>query len=51
MIDTGADRDVISDRLVKRLDIHVDLTVLRVVTVENLHRTSLGLVSSGIVGR
>ena len=34
MIDTGADRDVISDRLIKRLDIHVDQTILRVVTVD-----------------
>ena len=35
MIDTGADRDVISERLTKRLDIDVNQTVLRVVTVDH----------------
>ena len=35
MIDTGADRDVISERLTKRLNIDVNQTVLRVVTVDH----------------
>ena len=35
MVDTGADRDVISECLTKRLDIDVVKTVLRVVTVDH----------------
>ena len=45
MIDTGADRDVISDRLIKRLNIHVDQTVLRVVTVDHVICTERPLAS------
>ena len=35
MIDTGADRDIISEQLIKKLDIETNVTILRVVTVDN----------------
>ena len=48
MIDTGADRDVISNRLVSKLDIDVVQTVLRVVTVDHEIVTERPLASFSI---
>ena len=48
MIDTGANQDVISERLTKGLDIHVHMTVLRVVTVDNEICTECPLASFSI---
>ena len=35
MLDTGADRDVISEAVVKDLDIETTTTEMRVITVDN----------------
>ena len=48
MVDTGADRDVISECLTKRLNIDIVKTVLRVVTVDNKICTERPLASFSI---